>query len=294
MAKVLPNSDAVLARVGARVRARRQGRSWTLRALAEHTGLSPRFLAQLEGGQGNIAIGRLEVVARALGVSLASLVAEEPEGAGELLTQVRDLLTERSPAELRRCLTALRAALERRPRFVALLGLRGAGKSTLGRRAADALGLELVELDERIEAAAGLSLGEIFALHGEPYYRRLERGCLKSLIEDDRPCVVALSGGVVSNPEAFELVLRHATTVWLRAAPEDHMARVLEQGDRRPMADREDAMAEMRALLEAREPLYRQAELAIDTSAAGEEALGLLIAALAGAGWAAPAGRASD
>ena len=207
----------------------------TMRELAERAGLSLRFVSQLEAGEANIAIGRLAAVAAALGVSLADLVAED-------------------------------GASERAQRDVALLGLRGAGKSTIGPKVAEALGVPFVELDERIEEAAGLRVAEIFSLHGESYYRRLERECLERLLSDGSPSVIALSGGIVNNEEAFALARRRCTTVWLKAKPDDHMRRVLEQGDRRPVANRTDAMAELRAILASREPLYDLADLAVDTS----------------------------
>ena len=152
-----------------------------------------------------------------------------------------------------------------------LLGLRGAGKSTLGLRAAQALDVPFVELDTRIEEAAGLSLAEIFSLHGEAYYRRLEGQCIVELISAGNACVVALSGGIVHNEDAFNLMRQHATTIWLKAAPKDHMDRVLAQGDRRPMAQSRDAMAELRTILATREPLYRQADVTVDTSQQGED-----------------------
>jgi XRE family aerobic/anaerobic benzoate catabolism transcriptional regulator len=228
-------------RVGSRVKALRSEQSLTLRAFAIRSGLSLRFASQLDKGQANISIERLERVAEALGVSLASLV---------------------EPA---------------RGRVVALLGLRGAGKSTLGARLAERLDLAFVELDERIEEAAGLELSEIFSLHGEAYYRRLEGQCLGELLHSGESCVVALPGGVVHNEEAFRLVKRHATTVWLRATPKDHMLRVVAQGDSRPMQQSRDAMAELRAILAARVPLYREARISVDTSAAGDDSLDLLL-----------------
>ncbi len=151
---------------------------------------------------------------------------------------------------------------------MALLGIRGAGKSTVGPRLAEALELPFVELDERIEAAAGLSLADLFAIHGEPYYRRLEARCVTRLLAEREACVLALPGGIVGNEEAWELVLRGSLCAWLKASPEDHMARVLAQGDRRPMADRTDAMAELRSLIAARESLYRQADVIVETSSA--------------------------
>jgi len=230
-----PESESIVRRVGARVRARRHALGITAADLAERAGLSSRFVSQLEGGSANIAIGRLASVALALEVSVTSLVEAEPSG------------------------------------IVALLGLRGAGKTTLGRRLAKAQDLPFVELDERIEEAAGLSLSEIFVLHGEDYYRRLEVDCLRSLLEGEEAVVLALSGGIVQNSAAYALVRSSCTTVWLKASPEDHMGRVLAQGDQRPMANRDNAMGELRSILAAREPLYAQADAVIDTSDCDED-----------------------
>jgi XRE family aerobic/anaerobic benzoate catabolism transcriptional regulator len=219
----------------------------TARELAERSGLSRRFVSELEAGRGNISIGRLASVALALKVDPGRLV----EG-------------------------------REQPAIIALLGLRGAGKTTLGGRLAIALGVPFVELDEAIEDAAGLSLAEIFSLHGEAYYRRVEAELITELLESEGPAVVALSGGIVHNEAAFERVRARCRTVWLRADPQDHMARVLEQGDRRPVAGRADAMQELRTILTAREPLYRTAEFHIDTSAESEgAALERLLAVLA-------------
>ena len=154
-----------------------------------------------------------------------------------------------------------------RKKAIALLGLRGAGKSTIGEALARKLKIPFVELDQRIEEAAGLSLQEIFALHGEDYYRRLERDVVDALARDSKRLVCAASGGVVTNREAFDALRRSATTVWLRALPEDHWNRVLSQGDHRPMANDPLAMSRMRGLLAEREPLYARADFQWDTSA---------------------------
>jgi len=222
----------------------------TMRLLADASGVSLRFLSQLEAGEANISIGRLASVARALDVSIVELVAENPRWG-----QKGD--------------------------SVALLGLRGAGKSTIGPRVAGQLGLEFFELDERIEEAAGMPLAEIFSMHGEGYYRRLEVECLEALLARQRPSVIALSGGIVHNEEAFAAARRGCTTVWLRAKPADHMQRVIDQGDRRPVANRPDAMEELRAILAAREPLYALADVSIDTSKAPvDEAVAQLVVEL--------------
>jgi XRE family aerobic/anaerobic benzoate catabolism transcriptional regulator len=192
-------------------------------------------MSQLEAGEANIAVGRLARVAAALGVPLAELVREDEATRGP------------------------RSA-------IGLLGLRGAGKSTIGPRIAEALALPFIELDSRIEEAAGLSLAEIFALHGEPYYRRLQGQCLGAILAEASGGVVELPGGIVQNDEAFDLAQRRMTTVWLRAEPDDYMARVLEQGDHRPVANRQNAMEELRSILAARVPFYRRATVTVDTS----------------------------
>jgi XRE family aerobic/anaerobic benzoate catabolism transcriptional regulator len=225
--------EDILAALARRARAHRLSRGWTLREVAERSGVSPRFLVQLESGHGNISVRRLADVAQALETTPAFLLSE---------------------------------ADVPRPSVIALLGLRGAGKTTIGRRLAKRRRVPFVELDKRIEQAADLSLGEIFALHGEDYYRRVEREVLQDVLNEGRPIVLASGGGLVASPDTFAMLRRSAITVWLRASPEDHWNRVVRQGDRRPMADHPQAMADLRSLLASREPLYALADHTIDTS----------------------------
>jgi len=232
----MPVSDPgrLLHALGRRVRAARGARGWTLRELSERSGVSLRFLVRLEAGEGNISVRRLAEVAAALETSPALLLQEE--GAAD------------------------------RPTVIALLGLRGAGKTTVGRRLARRLRVRFVELDRLIEEAANLTLSELFSLHGEEYYRRLERDVLRGLLDGGTSMVIATGGGLVTSGETFALLRRRAITVWLKATPEDHWNRVVRQGDRRPMANHPQAMADLRALLAAREPLYSDAALIVDTS----------------------------
>lgn len=228
------DADRLLTGLGRRVRELRNERGWTLRDLSGRSELSPRFLVQVESGRGNISVRRLASLARALGTTPAALLSG-PGGEAELP-------------------------------ILALLGLRGAGKTTIGRRLARRLRIRFGELDRCVEQAAGLSLGEIFALHGEEYYRRLEREALDQILAQGPPLVLATGGGIVASPETYSLLKRSTLTVWLRADPEDHWNRVVQQGDRRPMADHPQAMAELRRLLVAREPLYAEAAHTVDTS----------------------------
>jgi len=226
--------EPLTARLGRAVRLARGVRGMSRRALAQRSGVSTRFLADIEAGTANASLRSLEAVAGALDVPLVAL------------------------------LTAPAAPTAAR---IALLGLRGAGKSTVGRRLAQRLGLPFVELDSLIEEAAGLALGPIFELHGERYFRRLERESLARLVAGGSGCVLATGGGLVTEPETWGMLRETFFTVWLAARPEDHYRRVLDQGDRRPMAGNPDAMKELQALLTARRALYRQAHLTVDSSA---------------------------
>ena len=232
--------QVLLSSIGSAVRRLREERAFSRRELAKRSGVSERFLAGLEGGQANISVARLQDLARALGSS-----------AGELLFSAQHERADR--------------------RVVALVGLRGAGKSTIGSALAARQGVSFVELDALVEKEAGLPLGAIFQLHGEAYYRRLAREVLTRFLAETDAAVIATGGGIVTDPASFKLLQKRCRTVWLQATPEDHWRRVLEQGDVRPGAASPHAQEELRALLKSREALYSQAELAVDTSRLGIE-----------------------
>jgi len=240
--------DPLLTALGRRVRELRHARAWTLDALSAATGVSSRFLADVEAGRGNISVLRLAEVARALGHPVADLLAE----AG--------------------------------PVRVALLGLRGAGKSTVGRLLSERIGVPFHELDQRVEELAGLPLAELFAVHGEAYYRRIEREALEHLLAEPTGFVVAAGGSLVTDPATFARLRGACTTVWLRARPEEHMGRVEAQGDLRPMARRSDAMTELKGILAARAPLYALASHVVDTSSLEPDAVVHRVAGLVSAG----------
>ena len=275
----IPKEQGYLAHLGERVREERARRGMTRKILARDAGLSERYLAQLESGKGNISIALLRRVAEALNQPLVRLVGDEGDEAGTPieLQPVFDLLRRLSRDELAeaRALLAARFAPSEdaaRERRIALIGLRGAGKSTLGNRLARHLAVPFIELDVEIERDFGLSLGEIFALYGQPAYRRCERRMLDSVIERHPGFVLAAGGSLVAEAATFEQLLARCFTVWLKASPEEHMHRVQTQGDLRPMADNKEAMADLRRILAARNPLYAQADAAVDTSGRSLEA----------------------
>lgn len=270
----MPPVTALLEVVGRKVRALRTSRGLTLAALAEASGVSPRFLSDLEAGRGNISIARLESVAHALHSPLDRLVSDDAPGAtgdarglrAEVDAEIRALPDDALPDALDWLRSRRNAAtLEK----VALIGLRGAGKTTVGSRVARRLKVPFIELDRRIEQAAGMSLPNLFSIHGEPYYRRLEQEALREVVGRRGPALIAAGGGIVTHEETFDLLRGSCLTIWLEAAPDDHWDRVVAQGDQRPMRGKPQAMAELRAILEARRPLYARAHRRIDTSALG-------------------------
>ena len=268
------NSDAdaggdFLARLGERVRDARVRRGLTRKTLAVHSAVSERYLAELEAGRGNISVLLLRQVAGTLGLSMAELLRENADQALEL-TLINEFL-QRLPKQR---LARVRAQLQRdyggnpsgRSDRIALIGLRGAGKSTLGAALATELKVPFIELDREIEREAGTGLSEIFLLYGQQGYRRYEQRCLEKILESQARCVIATGGSIVSEPGTYDLLRSSCFTVWLKAKPEEHMSRVMAQGDMRPMEGNTQAMADLRRILQSRAALYGQADAVVDTA----------------------------
>jgi XRE family aerobic/anaerobic benzoate catabolism transcriptional regulator len=225
---------AYLARLGERVRALRSGRAMTRKDLARASGVSERYLAQLEAGRGNMSVLLLRKVGHALGEPITRLVEEE----------------ERTPRSER----------------VALVGLRGAGKSTLGTKLAHELGVPFVELDREVEREAGAKLGEVFTIYGQEAFRRFEQRALERVLSQHPRAVIATGGSIVTAPAAYQRLLQRCICVWLKTSPEEHMSRVIAQGDLRPFKGRSAAIDEIHKLLADRDPLYARADFTVDTS----------------------------
>lgn len=257
-----PPSDPLLSGVARRIRDARDRLGLTRKALAARSGVSERFLAALEGGTGNVSIVRLRDVAEALELRLEELVRTEApdEHDGALSTA-----TPSERARLVEFLIGLRSG-ERKARRLTLLGLRGAGKSTLGADLAARLELPFVELNRAIESASGMSVSEIFSLYGGDGFRRLERQALEATVAEHEAVIIAAPGGIVESRESYEVLLDQTHAIWLRAQPEEHMSRVRAQGDQRPMAGHPKAMDDLRAILERRGRAYGRAPHHFDTS----------------------------
>jgi len=264
-----------LEQLGQRVRTMRALRGMSRKVLAKVSGISERYIAQLEAGRGNVSIVLLRRVSNAMGAHLEDLIpAAEPSPDWAV---IRDLLRKASPSQVSQAkdiLAGQNASTQRLKSFagIALIGLRGAGKSTLGKLLAKKIGWNFVELNKEIEAQNGLSVAEIIALYGQEGFRRLEQAALTQLLARQELTVLATGGGIVSEPVTFDLILSSFYTIWLKAEPEEHMARVRKQGDLRPMADDRSAMAELRNILVSREPLYARASAVVDTAGLSVEA----------------------
>jgi XRE family transcriptional regulator, aerobic/anaerobic benzoate catabolism transcriptional regulator len=273
--------------LGERIREARARRGMTRKILARDSKVSERYLAQLETGHGNISIVLLRQIAHAMGLPLGDLVREEPDRPVELTLLIQTLarLPAKELAQARKLLAetfGAAVASERRHR-IALIGLRGAGKSTLGALLAKELSMPFLELDREIERESGTRLGEIFDLYGQAAYRRYERRALETVIERHDRAVIAAGGSIVSEPATFDLLLAACHTIWLTASPEEHMGRVVAQGDTRPMAENEQAMEDLRRILAGRAALYSKADARIDTAGKSvEQSLRELKAAVAG------------
>lgn len=254
--------------LGFRVRESRAKRGMSRKALALNSDVSERYLAQVESGETNPSILVLRHVSHALGISLVELL--EPQHSSPEYRLIFHFLEQLPSAKLEDALLRLMRDFGKedaaRRKRIALVGLRGAGKSTLGRVLAKELSTPFVELNSAIEAEAGMSLNEVFQLYGQPGFRRLERGCLEKFITQNESAVITVGGGIVSETETFNLLLMNCFTIWIKATPEEHMARVVAQGDFRPMEGNAEAMDDMRRILVAREPLYSKADFTLDTT----------------------------
>ncbi len=269
--------DVFLAQLGRRVRTMRGLRGMSRKTLSQVSGISERYIAQLEAGQGNVSIVLLRRVSSAMGIKIEDLVSSTDAAPPWAL--FRDLLQTADPAAVAQakailsgtaCQHNLPGQASIKANGVALIGLRGAGKSTLGRILADRLGWPFVELNKRIESENGLRVSEILALYGQEGFRRLEQSALRGVLDQKGPAVLATGGGIVSDAVTFDLVLSSFYTIWVKAQPEEHMERVRNQGDLRPMADDRFAMQELRTILLSREPHYARAADVVDTSGAAE------------------------
>jgi XRE family aerobic/anaerobic benzoate catabolism transcriptional regulator len=264
-----PSDGEFLGLLGSRVRELRSLRGMTRRMVAQEANVSERHLAQLELGDGNISVVLLRRIAAALNASLADLFSPRAPVPDEK-RMIAELL-ERLPAnrlrEIFRRLTRELAQEEKSRRsLIALIGLRGAGKSTLGEKLSREMSIPFIELDREIEKDAGIALAEIFSLYGQVGYRRIEKRTLDRVLKQHARAVISIGGGVVSEKETYDRVLSNCLTVWVKASPEDHMSRVIAQGDFRVMGENNEAMDDLRRILEAREALYRRADIHLETS----------------------------
>jgi XRE family aerobic/anaerobic benzoate catabolism transcriptional regulator len=265
------DKDPFLIALGERLRALRSRRGLTRKALSKLADVSERHLANVESGVGNASIQFLRQLTTVLNCTLAEMIGDETATSPEWL-MIREILRGRSDEELAKARATLAGIFDaptsemaRRQR-VALIGLRGAGKSSLGRMLADHWMVPFVELGREVETLAGCGIGEIHALYGPNAYRRYERRALEEIIQRYPRAVIATPGGIVSDPATFNLLLSHCYAVWVRASPKDHMARVVAQGDTRPMLGNREAMDDLKSILESRAAFYSKADLSFDTS----------------------------
>jgi XRE family aerobic/anaerobic benzoate catabolism transcriptional regulator len=252
------------------VREARERRGMARKVLSQAAQVSERYLAALEAGEGNASVILLRRVAHALGEQVADLLdLNEPVAEQRLIRRFLDSLPAKRLEEVYRRLTQEFGQEEAvRRKRITLIGLRGAGKTTLGSALAKLLRRRFIELDREIEREAGMSLSEVFLLYGQAGFRRLERRSLERLINSQEDIVLAVGGGIVSDPDTYTLLRLNCYMIWIKAKPEEHMARVIDQGDMRPMAGHAEAMDDLRKILAAREALYAKADAVVDTSGA--------------------------
>jgi XRE family transcriptional regulator, aerobic/anaerobic benzoate catabolism transcriptional regulator len=265
-----------LRRLGNAVRLARSRRDMTRKGLAEQSGVSERFLAQLETGSGNASVLVLRKIAAALDIPIDALLAMGQQSQSPALMETVAFLKTLDGVSLHSAHNVLKehfstVSRERRRERIALIGLRGAGKSTLGAKLAERKTWPFVELDRRVEQASGVPLGTLFEMYGQEGFRRLEYRCLHDLLTTTKCFVLATGGSIVSDPGIYDLLLTNCFTVWLRATPEDHMQRVIAQGDLRPMAQRAEAMEDLKRILAERDELYRKADAIVETSGVHEK-----------------------
>ena len=261
----IPDASAYLVGIGSRVKSLRAKRGMSRRLLAQSSAVSERYLAELESGKGNISILRLRQVATAMSVPVEDLVSESTSASTEF-AYLLQYIRQAEHAELAQLYRKLSGRQTTSPITIALIGLRGAGKSTIGQALAQRLKYSFTDLVRTIEQRAGMGVSEIFSLGGQSAYRRFEMECLEQTIERTEPGIIEVGGSLVSEPLAYERLLSSCITIWLRASPEDHMNRVIAQGDIRPMANNNHAMEDLQRILSEREILYKRANYVIDTS----------------------------
>lgn len=259
--------SSLITRVGLRVRIARERKGIPRRVLSEISGVSPRYLAQLEAGDGNISIGLLQKIATALDHRIEWIMGDDDPWDADSLRMLKmyrasDTDTQKQVLQILNPDTSLVTHASR----ICLVGLRGAGKSTLGALAGNALGVPFVELNRKIEEQSGMAIAEVMALYGQEGYRKLEAQAINRIMETYDTMVLAVSGGIVAAPDTYNLLLNNFQTIWLKASPEEHMARVRAQGDERPMAGNPEAMEQLKSILASREILYGKATAQIDTS----------------------------
>lgn len=259
--------NGFLSLLGQRVRTAREERGLSRKQLAEFADVSERYLAQLELGLGNASVTLLRRLSDALGVRLAELLEDEAQQEQQLVRRFLDgMPPERLTEVLQHLVREFGAEESVRRKRIALIGLRGAGKSTLGSALAKQLRRPFIELDLEIERELGMQLSEIFLLYGQAGYRKAERRCLDRVIKRQGEVVLSIGGGVVSEPETFQMVLANCFTVWIKASPTAHMSRVIAQGDMRPMKGHVQAMQDLKNLLTSREAEYARADAVVDTT----------------------------